>query len=147
MNLSAELFEAITTTIRGDSRDEKRMDPRVGLSGKVCIIPLATAVNAKPTMVNVRDLSAGGIGILHTEPFKGGQQFNLVLKYEKTGQSRMVLCTVRWSRSVGSGLHEIGASFAKSKPAAAASREKAPTTAKVSPPGPTAKRTVRLDKV
>jgi hypothetical protein len=28
----------------------------------------------------------------------------------------MVLCTVRWSRSVDSGFHEIGARFDKIKP-------------------------------
>src|SRR5689334_8205204 len=100
MDISAELFESITRTIRGDAHGEKRKDPRVGLSGKMTIVPHPPVANGNPVTVTVRDLSAGGIGILHNQPLREGQQFNLLLTYEKTGKSRMVLCTVRWSQSL-----------------------------------------------
>ena len=109
------MFEAITKTIRGDTRGEKRKDPRVGLSGRMIIIPLPPAVNRKPVTVAVRDLSAGGIGILHNEAFKEGQQFNLLLKYENNAETRLILCTVRRSQPVGADRYVIGASFEKEK--------------------------------
>ena len=84
------------------------------------IVPLPPAKNPKPVLVVVRDLSAGGIGILHSEAFKPGQRFNLELKSEKTGKTSMILCIVRWSRSVGSNLHEIGAQFENHEPVHAA---------------------------
>jgi len=110
MNISAEMFEAIIRSIRGDGHDAKRKHPRVGFSGRMTIIPMP-AKNPKPVQVVVRDLSAGGIGILHTEAFRVGAQFNLELKSDKTGKTSTILCTVRWTRSVGSNLHEIGAQF------------------------------------
>jgi PilZ domain len=111
MRISAEMFEAITTSIRGDSRDEKRKEPRVGLSGKVFIVVPSPSTDRKPKLVAVRDLSAGGIGIIHNEKLEPGQQFNLLLKYEQIGLLKEIICTVRWSRSLGSGLYAIGAKF------------------------------------
>ena len=120
MNISTEMFEAIIRSIRGDGHDAKRKYPRVGFSGRMTIVPLPPAKNRKPVLVVVRDLSAGGIGILHTEAFKAGQQFTLYMKSQNTGKTSTILCTVRWSRSVGSNLHEIGAQFENREPAQAA---------------------------
>jgi hypothetical protein len=114
VNISAEMFESIIKSVRGDGHDEKRKHPRVGLSGRMIIIPLPPAKNRNPASVTVRDLSAGGIGIVHSEALREGQQFNLVLKSEKTAKTTLILCTVRWSRSAGSDLYAIGARFEKS---------------------------------
>jgi hypothetical protein len=117
MKISAEMFEAITASIRGEARHEKRKSPRVGLSGKMTIMPLPPAKNCKPVLVPVRDLSATGIGILHSEDLQMGQQFNLVLKSERTAKTRVILCTVRWSLLAGPDMYSIGASFEPPAPA------------------------------
>jgi hypothetical protein len=144
MNISAEMFEAITKTIRGDAHDEKRKDPRVGLSGRMTIIPLPPAVNRNPTTVAVRDLAAGGIGIVHTEAFKEGQKFNLVLKYENTEKTRTLLCTVRWSQPAGSDRYAIGASFEKQKPEPAKPTKK-PEAKPADKPKPACDKTRRFE--
>lgn len=124
MHISAEMFESIIRGIRGDGGDEKRKHPRVGLSGRITIAPLPPAKNQKPTTVAVRDLSPGGIGILHSQAFRPGEQFNLILKYDKSETTKTILCTVRWSRSVGSDLYAIGAQFEKGDAEPAKSPEK-----------------------
>jgi PilZ domain len=111
MKISAEMFEAITASIRGEARHEKRKSPRVGLSGKMTIVALAPAKDRKPTLVPVRDLSATGIGILHNEDLQAGQQFNLMLESEKKEKARSIVCTVRWSQPAGPDMYSIGASF------------------------------------
>ncbi len=111
MHISAEMFEAITKSIRSDRCSEKRTSPRVGLSGRMAIVPAMPGAIRKAELVTVKDLSANGIGIVYHKALKVGEQFNLLLKSEKSGRTMTIICTVRWSRPVGPELHSIGASF------------------------------------
>lgn len=77
MALSAEQFKEIIESLRSDSPAngsfEKRASPRVGLRTKLTIYP--SGDTQKGFAVWVRDLSATGIGIVHSEPLQSGMEF------------------------------------------------------------------------
>ncbi|MGH7179949.1 MAG: PilZ domain-containing protein [Tepidisphaeraceae bacterium] len=117
MNLSAETFQSIIESIRSDQSEEfdaeKRTQPRVGLRGRVTIIPCFPGRSGKPVIAMVRDISVSGLCILHDQPIKAGQQFIVCLTDAQARTTRAILCTsVRW-QPLDERLFAIGATYTR----------------------------------
>jgi hypothetical protein len=98
--ISSEAFESIVRSLRSDKQSgkgsDKRKTPRVGLSGRVTIIPCSAGADRTPAVAMVRDLSTTGIGLAHSnEPAKS------------------ILCMVTHSHAIGERLSTTGAKFIK----------------------------------
>lgn len=102
---------------RGDAPapagDQRRREPRVGLRGRVTLIPLTDSdgLSGSPLAVPVRDLSAGGIGFLHTQRVGLDTQFVALLP--QGGDSLAVLCQVAYYQPLAERLFAVGAKFVR----------------------------------
>lgn len=110
MNLSAELFNQIVEALRSDSaRDrDKRTAPRVGLRAQVTVLP-APGSRATVERIRCRNLSASGIGLLHTRQIAAGTEF--VVRLAATGLAAPVhiSCVVVHCNKQGPDMFSIGA--------------------------------------
>ena len=96
MLLSADLFENILNSLRTTSRTihDRRRYPRVGLRAKARIIPLDDYRKPiQPCVVTVRNISAGGLGLVSAATLNARQLFLLSLDRKKR-QPLMLLCQV-----------------------------------------------------
>ena len=115
MNLSAETFLQIIKSLRSDDTSgtsrEQRKKPRVGVRGRSSImIPEKSGGRIHP--VNVRDISASGIGLLMNEPLVGvGEEFVLMLPSAGQQSKRQMLCGVTRFNKLSPNLYSVGASF------------------------------------
>ena len=120
MVISSNTFQAIVESLRsedrtGDSRD-RRTASRVGMRGRAMIMPCASgalATRSREADVAVRDLSNGGIGILHTAVMRPGEQFLLLLDDGGGAAGRTVLCSVVRCEPVSRQFYAIGAAFVR----------------------------------
>jgi hypothetical protein len=97
MLLTAQMFEDIVRSLRADLRtaSDRRRYPRVGLRAKLNIVPLDQHRQPAPQCcVGVRDLSAGGFGLIVQQPLELGQLF--VARLERRGDEEplSILCEV-----------------------------------------------------
>src|SRR5688500_4654267 len=109
MQLSAALFEQITQSLSGQPApttepsgadgSQRRREPRLGVRAQVTLIPLTDRLAGGPVDVPVRDLSAGGIGFLHTGPITLDDQFMVLLPAGH--ESAAVLCEVAYYQQIG----------------------------------------------
>jgi hypothetical protein len=115
--ISAEAFESIIRSLRSDARvgrgSDKRKTPRVGLSGRVTIIPCSPNSDRNPVVAMVRDLSTTGIGLAHSNPLVVGEQILLRFAATHMEPAKTILCTVTHSHTVGERLTTTGARFIK----------------------------------
>lgn len=130
MELSAELLKSMLLSIKteqGKGVAELRRTPRVSIRYTVKIAPYVNGAIGHPLRVWTRDISPGGLGILHAKKMEVGAKFIVLLPREK-GKPLLLLCTVRNCQELSDSLYGIGTSFAevaapsgdgKSKPAAA----------------------------
>jgi PilZ domain len=115
--ISAEAFDSIIRSLRSDVRStrgsDKRKTPRVGLSGRVTIIPCSPNSDRNPVVAMVRDLSTTGIGLAHSNPLVAGEQ--IILRFAATHMepAKSILCTVTHSHTIGERLTTTGARFVK----------------------------------
>jgi hypothetical protein len=121
MNLSAEVFEQIIAKVKTDActHDERRSTPRVGIRATATIYLLKDDAKAVDALaVTVRDISAGGIGLIHSAPIKVGARFLMRLA-RVMDKPLPLVCVVRHCRALaGSTLYAVGAEFQKVAPAA-----------------------------
>jgi hypothetical protein len=108
MELTAETYRDILRSLRSDPRSEKTMEkrtaPRVGLRSKLTITP----EGGNNAVTWCRDLSINGIGLVHSEGLKIGQQFIAILP--NYGQESLtVVYTVVNCRQLSKQLYSIGA--------------------------------------
>jgi hypothetical protein len=111
MNLSAEMFKQITDALRSDSAGarDKRTAPRVGLRAQVLILP-APGTRAMRESVRCRNLSATGVGLLHTREIPSGAEFIICLAPTGLAAPVHISCTVvHCNKTPGSDLFSIGA--------------------------------------
>ena len=105
--LTAELFNQIVKSLKSDAGrrfNEQRSKPRVGVRGKVRIVPCDGGAELD---VWVRDLSATGIGILHTAPLENGTSF--VAHFPRAGMAPLdITYLVAYSKPVTRGLFATG---------------------------------------
>ena len=147
MQLPCAWFEQIVETLDGPAvpaapaaeaaaADQRRREPRVGVRAPVTLIPLTNeaGLGATPLAVRVRDLSAGGIGFLHSEKVSLDAQFVALLPHG--GDSVAVLCQVAYYQPLGERLVGVGARFVRvlRQPAGETTGPALPLPARQSPP-------------
>ena len=116
MNLPDDLFERITDSITSvvDGEDDghpgDRRAPRLKSQAHITVFPW-THPDDEMLSVRIRDLSQGGIGILHTRRILLDEQFVVALPSGNDGQSTLVLCTVAYWEPLGEDVVAIGARF------------------------------------
>jgi hypothetical protein len=108
---SERLLElSIAEKSAGADKQDNRKNRRMRRDGKVTIIPCARGILATPVQVKLRDLSATGIGVTHTDRIEPGAQFIIQLP-QPDKSVKSLLYTVRRCDSFG-GLSSIGAELA-----------------------------------
>lgn len=119
MRLSDGLLDHIVASLRGaapsvdlpDQTDSRRREGRVGTTARVTLIPLTASMPPAPFDVTLRDLSAGGIGFLHTGRIGLDEQFVALLPDGR--ESVAVLCQVTHYQPLGERLFAVGARFVR----------------------------------
>jgi hypothetical protein len=113
MDLSAREFAEIVSSFSeaGATLDhEKRRASRVIHTGRVPLIFDHDTYEERREIATVVDLSSRGVGLLHREKLRRGQQFVLQLNRPR-GEPAMMLCSVVHCRQHGKGIFKIGAEF------------------------------------
>lgn len=111
--LTAEVFKDVVSALRSDDNStrvlDKRSNPRVGLRTKLAILTGPTGpFEAPPVEVWLRDLSAGGIGIVHNQEMERGCPFVAHLP-RRQGPALRVLYEVAHCKRLAKDLYSIGA--------------------------------------
>src|SRR4051794_38071022 len=116
-NLS-ELIHSLRLSKTG--KGQKRAEPRVGIRIKVELVLLDphTGFGAERVSAWVRDISAGGIGLLCNRGFKEGEAFDLIVEGQggQAAKEERIPCFISYCRAVGTDLFRIGAKFQNYKP-------------------------------
>jgi len=110
MLVSAETFQAIVESLRTDQKraNEKRIKPRVGVSGK----GLIRMEDGSFAPVAVRDLSQSGVGIVQHDVWPAGKRFTLCFGSKMVAeQMKGIICEVVRCQRVADGIFIIGAKF------------------------------------
>jgi hypothetical protein len=110
MELSAELFHQICEALRSDSSRErdKRTAPRVGLRAMVTILP-PLGVRAPAERMRCRNLSASGVGLMHSKEMRSGTEFVVCLPAAGLARPVHIACVVVHCRKMSPELFSIGA--------------------------------------
>jgi hypothetical protein len=97
----------------GEAPEQRRREPRVGVRSRITLIPLThgAGLGATPIRVPVRDLSAGGIGFLHSAKVDLDAQFVALLPHGR--DSVAVLCQVAFYQPLGERSFAVGAKFVR----------------------------------
>lgn len=113
MQLTADLYREILRSLRSDSRSsrnlEKRSSPRVGLRSRVTILP---AGGGAPVVIGVRDLSANGIGLVHTQAMPIGARFTAMFAGRVHDSLAVVYCVAN-CKELSKSQYSIGASVVR----------------------------------
>ena len=108
--MSAELFEQIVKALRSDAvtdRD-KRCGPRVGLRVQVDIF-LEPGTGRPVERMGCRNLSVGGIGLLHSREVRVGTEFVARLRASGVVHTVHISCVVLHCERAAQDLYSIGA--------------------------------------
>ena len=113
MQLTADTFLEIVQSLRSDKSvgglREQRRFPRVGVRGRA-IIMVGLKTTPRMIAVNVRDLSAAGIGILVPEAaLEKEDEFLLILPQGVRQAKRAMNCTVKRVGQLAESLYSVGA--------------------------------------
>jgi hypothetical protein len=96
MLLTAEMYQQIIKALKSDPRavQDRRRFPRVGMRAKISIVPLNSQRQPMPPEdVWVRDVSAGGFGLLARTKLQTGQLFIIRLE-RRDDEPLSLLCEV-----------------------------------------------------
>ena len=114
MNLETEVFTGIVAAMRlragSHMWEERRMLGRIPMQKCMAIIPYKAGVAGEAVNVWVRDLSAGGIGLIHSQRMEAGEQFVVRLP-RADGSEVPLVCVVAHCSTLAPELHSIGARF------------------------------------
>jgi hypothetical protein len=106
MQLTAEQFNGIISSLRSDPLAGRRGAPRVGLRLQVTVIPCSEK-NVVEENVWLRDLSVSGMGFVHSHPYPEGS--HLVARFHQAGdQCIAILVEVTRCKQVAPTTYEIG---------------------------------------
>jgi hypothetical protein len=120
MQLNADSFLQIVQSLRSyrssNGMREQRKHPRVGVRGRGTIM-VTSKGGPRVVAVNVRDLSAAGIGLLLPEAaLSRDEEFLLLLPQGSQHARRAMLCTVKRFHQLAESLYSIGAVFLREVP-------------------------------
>jgi hypothetical protein len=114
MLLTAKTLGELVRSLRSNPRgaSEKREEIRVGIRTKIGVLLLdpATGVGRERFSAWVRDVSAGGIGLLSGRRLKLEETFDLIIEGPTGGEER-VPCVITYCQAVGTDLFRLGARF------------------------------------
>lgn len=115
MLISPEVFSAIVAAIKSQPKStdlsERRKSAREPVVGEAVIIPCSGKKKPSASIVEVRDISPEGLGIVHSQALKVGEEFILYLA--SMTEPKAILCTViRWN-PLGQRDFAIGATFTR----------------------------------
>ena len=118
--LTAEVFRDVISALRSDEGParilDKRSSPRVGLRTKLAIVTGPTGpFDPPPVDVWLRDLSAGGMGIVHSRELERGTPFVAHLP-RRQGPPLRVLYEVAHCKRLSKDLFSIGAKLSRILP-------------------------------
>src|ERR1051325_10657309 len=110
MLISPEELSAIVAAIKSQPKSgdlsERRLSRRETIVGQAVIIPCSGGSKRTAAIVEVRDISPEGLGIICSQPMKVGEKFILYLS--SMTEPKAILCTVaRWN-PVGQPYFVIG---------------------------------------
>lgn len=77
-----------------------------------CVLRAQSQGRWRTFVVHSRDIAAGGMSFLHHEPLADEAACSIVLE-TNSGQGHLLDGRVRWTRSVGGGLHAVGVAFSR----------------------------------
>ena len=87
----------------------RRTTPRVAMQRCVAIIPYQHGEPGNPVKVWVRDISCGGVGIIHSRRMDIDERF--LLELPGSQRSVKLVCAVIFCERLSDGLYTIGARF------------------------------------
>jgi hypothetical protein len=105
--LSEEALQNLLVSAREGNMAERRIDPRFPYFAPVTLRP-AAAID-RPQTAYARELSQGGIGLLHYVPFEVGQVFQIAVQDEAFNWKKR--CEVSWCKPAGDGWFVSGCRF------------------------------------
>ena len=96
----------------GAAQTNRRRAARIRRDGSLFLMPCKQGILGQPVQVRLKDLSSGGIGLIHSQPIEKGTQFVVQLP-QPGGQTKSLLYTVVRCESPGAGgPFSIGAELA-----------------------------------
>jgi hypothetical protein len=107
VKLSDEGLKAILASARKGEAADRRVDRRFPFFAPVTLRP-AAAID-RPQTAYARELSHGGIGLLHFVPYDVGQVFQIAMQNEAFNWRKR--CEVVWCKSAGDGWFLSGCRF------------------------------------
>jgi len=108
--LSAEMFEQIAEALKSDGPPgrDKRLEPRVGMTGEVMLLNMSDRRRGGVISVRVRDISRSGVGLYHSARFAKGERFIIQLRTLKNEPIWMI-CVTAYCRKLQEDRFSIGA--------------------------------------
>jgi len=105
----AEILESLSSAPLAQGGDARRAS-RMKLMARLRITPCqsASSKSSQTITVQIENIGARGIGLLHSNPLPSGSQFVLHLG-AKEGKSVNLLCTVQHCKQVRPDRYRIGA--------------------------------------
>jgi hypothetical protein len=117
MDLADKQFTRILNVLQAAERNavgaERRTYPRIPMQKCMAVIPYQDGKEGDLLEVWMRDISQGGIGLVHNQPMQRGDEFLVHLPedgHETKIRCRVTYCAPLMGKS-GQGLYGIGARF------------------------------------
>ena len=102
---------ASSSPASSDAADRRR-SPRIRQRGKFDIRPILSDGIGPATTLVLQDISTGGLGALHSQPLRVGEQFQIPLTREAAGdQPLSLVCTVVRCEKMDEDLYSVGFEF------------------------------------
>src|SRR6478672_4665180 len=117
MDLEQTKFSTILHTLQASDSDssvaERRTYPRIPMQKCLAVIPYRDGEEGELMEVWMRDISQGGIGLVHNQPMERGDEF--LIHLPEAGTEAKVRCRVTYCAPLmgkaSQGLYGIGARF------------------------------------
>lgn len=112
MSLSSDQFMQIIRSLRSEPNNRRKTElrsaPRVGMRERLLVIFHPEDQGSRAVETWVRDMSASGIGIIHSQAVPHGARF-IVQFPARSGKRLSVLYSVAHCEQLASNLYSVGA--------------------------------------
>jgi c-di-GMP-binding flagellar brake protein YcgR len=109
-NTSSATSVPSSSSVSADPIDRRR-SPRIRQRGKFDIRPILPDGVGPATTLVLYDISTGGLGALHSQPLRVGEQFQIPLTREAGDQPLSLVCTVVRCEKMDEDLYSVGFEF------------------------------------